>query len=425
MASPTAIAAMMAGFQGGDGGGNTQANAYYQAQLNDYLKQKELEKQMQLAQYQHQLGLQRSQADIAAEIAKRQEERQFQQQQSSAIGNVLAKAYGQQAVPWQQDPEEAAFAPMDTSGMYAEAGSGPLGMPGLSQQQIAALQFQKDIATSGLAGLLPVVGKHAQATPSMLTPNIGDMPSNVQTAQWYFQASPEEREIFDRTSKITRDIGNAREIAEAQEIGKIGGNTVMTEIANAPNTVAILDKQVDDIENILPIIDNLYANTDKSTTGFAGIFNFIPESDPKTWKQKRETLLANLTFEKMRQLKDQSQTGATGLGQITEKEIELLRASFASLDQLQDPKAIKQNLEEISRILNKARNRMLESRYDITDFYNKNAQSIGRIPDTALKKFQDRNPYSPVRSFTQNLQQLQPTVPTAPAQQQIIDFNNW
>jgi hypothetical protein len=136
-------------------GGSDSADPYelakYKSEIDMLLKQKELEKQMQLAAYQAQLqqggeGYKTQlamQQEMQKAAIKQQEEEAMRQQMIAAqnAGAAAMGAPGQPAVPWQQSPEEAAFAPMDTSGMYAKAPVDPTGLYSQDpNQQLSAIQ---------------------------------------------------------------------------------------------------------------------------------------------------------------------------------------------------------------------------------------------------------------------------------------------
>ena len=78
-----------------------------------------------------------------------------------------------------------------------------------------------------------------------------------------------------------------------------------------------------------------------------------------------ETIKANLGFDRLQQMREMSKTGGA-LGQVTEKELDRLEASIASLDQGQSMEQLIKNLEAITRHYNGAINlieKMHEQKY--------------------------------------------------------------
>lgn len=86
------------------------------------------------------------------------------------------------------------------------------------------------------------------------------------------------------------------------------------------------------------------------TTGIVGkVAAEIPGTTRKDLEGYIDTLQANLTFDNLKAMKAQSATGASGLGQVSEREGRLLAAKVASLDADQKPETLRSNLDAIER----------------------------------------------------------------------------
>lgn len=70
-----------------------------------------------------------------------------------------------------------------------------------------------------------------------------------------------------------------------------------------------------------------------SATGFGAMFSGVPTSNAKLLSNYIKTLKSNLTIDNMLQLKNASATGATGFGQLSNKEGETLASTVTALDQ--------------------------------------------------------------------------------------------
>jgi hypothetical protein len=70
---------------------------------------------------------------------------------------------------------------------------------------------------------------------------------------------------------------------------------------------------------------------DMTSVGYAA-GKYIPGTDAYTLSEDITTLQSNSFLEKLMELKASSQTGASGLGQVTEREIDLLIKAFRSID---------------------------------------------------------------------------------------------
>jgi hypothetical protein len=81
-------------------------------------------------------------------------------------------------------------------------------------------------------------------------------------------------------------------------------------------------------------IRRLYSRFNGLTTGAAGsVLKFLPGSEPFSVAEELKTTVGNLAMAKLAELKQQSTTGASGLGSVTERELAMLERSIAALNQ--------------------------------------------------------------------------------------------
>jgi hypothetical protein len=85
-----------------------------------------------------------------------------------------------------------------------------------------------------------------------------------------------------------------------------------------------------------------------NTAGLGGAAQFIPATDARNLSAKLQTVKANLGFDRLQQMRDQSPTGGA-LGQVAVQELASLQATVASLDQMQSPTQLGQALDKIER----------------------------------------------------------------------------
>lgn len=84
------------------------------------------------------------------------------------------------------------------------------------------------------------------------------------------------------------------------------------------------------------------------STGIAGqLLHNLGGTNAADLEGTLDTIKANLTFDNLKALKDQSKTGASGLGQLSNKEGELLASTVASLKQKQSPEKLLDSLDKI------------------------------------------------------------------------------
>lgn len=86
---------------------------------------------------------------------------------------------------------------------------------------------------------------------------------------------------------------------------------------------------IDNVDSVVE--DTIRLRKDMTSVGYAA-GKFIPGTDAYTLNQDITTLQSNSFLEKLMELKASSQTGASGLGQVTEREIDLLIKAFRSID---------------------------------------------------------------------------------------------
>jgi hypothetical protein len=84
------------------------------------------------------------------------------------------------------------------------------------------------------------------------------------------------------------------------------------------------------------------------TTGPIGVLLAkLPGTPAADVEKAVETLMANIAFTTMEQLKMASEQGATGLGQVQIREFEALQNSIGNLKQAQSPAAMRRGLAEV------------------------------------------------------------------------------
>jgi len=84
------------------------------------------------------------------------------------------------------------------------------------------------------------------------------------------------------------------------------------------------------------------------STGIAGqLLHNLGGTNAADLEGTLDTIKANLTFDNLKALKDQSKTGASGLGQLSNKEGDLLASTVASLKQKQSPEKLLDSLDKI------------------------------------------------------------------------------
>jgi len=96
-------------------------------------------------------------------------------------------------------------------------------------------------------------------------------------------------------------------------------------------------------QTVYDAIDKALKNTDWYTAGPAGWLNWVPGSPPKTLASDLKTIKSNIGFDKLQQMRENSPTGGA-LGQVSDRENELLQSVMGNLDQDLAPSQLRDNL---------------------------------------------------------------------------------
>ncbi|MVB00048.1 hypothetical protein GN330_22615 [Nitratireductor sp. CAU 1489] len=81
-------------------------------------------------------------------------------------------------------------------------------------------------------------------------------------------------------------------------------------------------------------------------TGFGALLSGVPNTDAKAISKLLDTIRANIGFEELNRMRQQSPTGGA-LGQVTERELNFLQSVAGSLDQSQSADQLKFNLNRL------------------------------------------------------------------------------
>lgn len=79
-------------------------------------------------------------------------------------------------------------------------------------------------------------------------------------------------------------------------------------------------------------IEDTRKRISKTSTGFGALLSFIPESDALTVSDNTQTIKDNIALAKLKELKQQSKTGASGLGALNMKEFDAIQGIIARLN---------------------------------------------------------------------------------------------
>lgn len=94
-------------------------------------------------------------------------------------------------------------------------------------------------------------------------------------------------------------------------------------------------------------IDELIPQISGNTTGWGAFFlGKLPQSEARTFNAQLDTLKSNIAFGELTAMREASKTGGA-LGQVSDREGQLLQSALGALDQLQSADQLKGQLEKI------------------------------------------------------------------------------
>jgi hypothetical protein len=114
------------------------------------------------------------------------------------------------------------------------------------------------------------------------------------------------------------------------------------------------DDQVAAIQNLRDTIKTTNALVGLTTTGYGSLLAVLPATDARTLEGNTQTIKNNVALSKLRELKQQSATGASGLGALNMKEFDAIQGIIAALDP--KSKNYKNDLEKIDTFFERAEN---------------------------------------------------------------------
>jgi hypothetical protein len=122
-----------------------------------------------------------------------------------------------------------------------------------------------------------------------------------------------------------------------------------------------IQSQIDTIDADLANIFEARKIVSPTSAGFGAILGIVPTTDARRLQTLITGIDAAKVFSELTKLREASATGASGLGQVTEREISLLQNRLRALDPYGDPAKLKDDLDYIANEWKKIQDRLKES----------------------------------------------------------------
>jgi hypothetical protein len=152
-------------------------------------------------------------------------------------------------------------------------------------------------------------------------------------------ANAAEKTAAEEEAKLRQQLGLEPQIAEATKRAELG----VEKGAELPKAKAKLNATLAKSKNVTDTIDRALLKVGPTTAGLGSVVAGVPSSEAKDLSADLKTIKANLGFDELQEMRQNSPTGGA-LGQVAVQEIEFLQSIIASLDQSQSPEQLKQNL---------------------------------------------------------------------------------
>lgn len=108
---------------------------------------------------------------------------------------------------------------------------------------------------------------------------------------------------------------------------------------------------------VLTKVDEALKQVGLSTAGAGSVLAGLPGTAARDLRSTIDTIKANLAFNALQAMREASPTGGA-LGAVSERELNLLESTIASLDTGQSPERLRANLEQIKTLFNNAKARI-------------------------------------------------------------------
>lgn len=126
-----------------------------------------------------------------------------------------------------------------------------------------------------------------------------------------------------------------------------GGDSARTREEDAFREYMKMQTAEFNYDNVTNEIDRAIELTDYTTAGVGGaVLRELPMTSARTLNNAITMVKANLGFDRLQQMREESKTGGA-LGAVTEKEIDLLQSTVQRLDQLTDPAELQRALKVV------------------------------------------------------------------------------
>ncbi len=249
-----------------------------------------------------------------------------------------------------------------------------------------------------------------------------DDPAKVATAKWFMSLSPAKQKkaleawradkYLDRGPDFisTRTGDVVEKDLRTPEQDRIEGQGIGNRLKEHGTKMIAADSAYDDLEFTIGSLNKLAELTEHSTVGFGKFLEYLPLAKKNEWIAVKDTILARFGLEELAKMKSLSNTGASGLGQLSEKELKVLQEQLASLRDAVTPEAMKNQIRNIYKQLRRTQKDIRTAQQENVEWYDNNSGTLLRSNRHDNSQYYDPS-YHP------------DNVGAAPSGNEVIDYN--
>lgn len=327
-------------------------------------------------------GLNNARTQGRADRAQTLQQEQFDQKKAKQIydeGVKNLQVMGERlSIMRAQNPDSEAVkqleAAMQANGAQIEKLGMNLGLPGASGLGQSLMAMPNSLEQADLQGQIDV----RTQKPLLDLKDTYKEPSDYER----FETDPETWAAFQASKQTSSATNNQRDWAawnamepgqakdmfgrmiaraDAQELGdkeksKVEGKEAGKNAAFKPKAQLKMRNFADKTDRLGLQLADAEAKASKATTGYAGyLLKDLPDSLPGDMKQIITTINAQMGFMALQAMRDESPSGGA-LGQVSERELEFLQKTIASLDMSQSVEQFVKNIGIIRDSMQKSKN---------------------------------------------------------------------
>ena len=186
---------------------------------------------------------------------------------------------------------------------------------------------------------------------------------SVQVVSTYGRSAGEAKTIIPPQEGLSKIESGAHAKETGQQRGELeyipdiaAAKRQEERIAAAPEKITEAERSKETSMDVIEDISDAFDKVGVFTTGITGkLLSFKPGSDRKDLEGLYTTIKSNLGLETLSRMKQETRTGASGMGSLNEAELESIQSAKAALDaDLSPPQQIR-NLNKLKRHLERQR----------------------------------------------------------------------